>query len=87
MGPLSYMRPVFDRKVVMRHMPVLSVQYQHSYSDLTFPLHVLGIHFYVTSVILLCCTKRFKPVSILDCKMSPLAGFLFNSDRFVIHES
>lgn len=45
------MRSAFDRNVVMQRIPVLSVQYQHSYSDLMFPLRVLGIRVYVTYVI------------------------------------
>jgi len=50
MGPPSYMRSVVDRNVVMRLIPVLSVHYQHCYSDLIFPLRVLVIRFYVTYV-------------------------------------
>jgi len=50
MEPPSYMLSVVDRNVVMRRIPVLSVQYQHSYSNLMFPLRVLGIRFYVTYV-------------------------------------
>ena len=34
----------------MRRILVLNVRYQHSYNDLTFHLHVLGIRFYVTYV-------------------------------------